>query len=144
MEANNNSVKINKRIKSGRNSNIIKKILNYITVNHIWVFTIFFVPISLVYDCIATLRTHLVYFYTDTSTSHEERVKNVQRQVRDYIKSGSDKGMCTSRPAWKSVSLQPQVVKKHAFMQFSKRNYFTIMWKMCYMLFYSCYAISEL
>ena len=46
---------------------------------------------------------------------HDDKVKDVQRQIEEWMASGSDQPMCTARPGWQSITLQQQHYKKRMY-----------------------------
>lgn len=88
--------------------------------HHMWIFAVWLIPLSLVYDLIIFLNRCLDFFFFyfslkrtfDKGKCHGERVAIVQRQVRDWICSGSGRQMCTARPQWKSITVQRLVYKE--------------------------------
>lgn len=79
-------------------------LIDYIMTYHQWIFVIWIVPISVLYDCFWFIRTRLSYTLTNTKGSHEERVKDVQAQVREWRASGAKTPMCTAR--WAKAGFQ--------------------------------------
>ena len=57
---------------------------------------------------------HLVIFKLFSAPKlHEWRVKQVQKQIRDWNNGGRKGKMCTSRPGWMTVSLRVGQYKKN-------------------------------
>jgi len=85
----------------------------YILINYRWVFVILFLmPISVCYDMIWYLRSYVVFKMNSAPHKHDEKVKNVQRQVQEWITSGKENRMCTARPGWQTVSLRQGKYKR--------------------------------
>jgi len=85
----------------------------YILINYRWIFVILFLmPMSLMYDLFMYIRSFIIFKLNSAPEKHDEKVKEVQRQVRQWAASGSDKGMCTARPGWQTVSLRQGRYKK--------------------------------
>ena len=55
--------------------------VKWIVENHFWVFAIWVVPISLLFDVFYYICTRYNYFFSKGSVKHAEKVKNVQAQV---------------------------------------------------------------
>ena len=53
--------------------------------------------------------------FLSTKICHEDGVKNIQRQVMEWRKSGMKQKMCTARPSWKSISLQNLTYKDSSY-----------------------------
>jgi len=84
---------------------------------HIWMFTVWIIPISVCYDILWWVRTRWIYWISrkDSHLRHYEKVKDVQRQVEEWNKSGCKQPMCTARPGWQSITFQQQLYKKKMF-----------------------------
>ena len=61
----------------------------YILEEYLWLFTIFLVPLSIIIDLFSYVHLRFSYLFFSSSGRHEDRVKQVQKQVRDWIDSGS-------------------------------------------------------
>jgi len=77
-----------------------------------WIFVSILVPISLTYDfydyaCKLVDRFHAYLTYVH----HDERLRRVQRQLKEWRELPERKVMCTARPSWKSISFQPMAYK---------------------------------
>ena len=56
--------------------------LEYILIHYRWVFVcLFLLPVSLVYDAVMYFRMKIVFALSSAPKKHEERVRNVQKQV---------------------------------------------------------------
>ena len=88
-------------------------VLFYLMTNHLWIFAIWLVPISVIYDIFWWFRARWNYWMCKRTAHlrHDEKVKDVQKQVEDWKKSGSEQPMCTARPGWQSITLQQQHYK---------------------------------
>jgi len=83
-------------------------LLYYLMDKHMWIFTIFLVPVSLLYDVYFKMYT-LFHLWKDSQKAfkdHDKKVEDVQDQVKEWIATGSAVPMCTARPGWKSISIQ--------------------------------------
>ena len=121
-----------------------KGALFYMLNNHQWVFAIWLIPISLCYDLFWWCRARIFYWLFRRNSNlrlrkkqfkllniifkktenkyiifllsrHDDKVKNVQRQIEEWMASGSDQPMCTARPGWQSITLQQQHYKKRMY-----------------------------
>jgi len=91
--------------------------LEYLVQNHLWMFAIWLVPLSVVYDVFCYIRTRLNFLLSSggDQREHEERVADVQRQVRKWRQEGSRKVMCTARPQWQTITLQKVTYKERMY-----------------------------
>ena len=67
------------------------------------------------FDHIFSVSFWFVQKFLATKISHEDGVRNIQRQVLEWRKSGMKKKMCTARPSWKSISLQNLTYKDSSY-----------------------------
>lgn len=67
-----------------------------------WLIFLILIPFSLIYDFLWYVRIRLLALTKDIN--HDDNVKSVQRQIRDWRSSGAKVPMCTARPRWMSVS----------------------------------------
>jgi len=61
---------------------------------------------SFIWDSVLYLTLLYKFYIRKEFNSHEERVKNIQEQVRRWKVEGRGRKMCTARPSWKSISPQ--------------------------------------
>ena len=87
-------------------------ITEHVIIHYRWVFVMFLLPVSLCYDIYSALRSYIVFKMNSAPTKHLEKVKEVQRQVRQWKDSGADQPMCTARPGWQTISPQNMDYKK--------------------------------
>ncbi|KAL4656040.1 delta(24)-sterol reductase-like [Arapaima gigas] len=87
--------------------------LDYVLVHQRWVFVcLFLLPLSLLFDLYYSLRAWLIFRLCSAPRLHEQRVRDIQRQVREWRKEGGKTHMCTGRPGWLTVSLRVGKYKK--------------------------------
>ncbi|XP_069088714.1 delta(24)-sterol reductase [Pleurodeles waltl] len=87
--------------------------LEYVLVHHRWIFVcLFLLPLSVIFDIYYYLRAWLVFKMCSAPKLHDERVRGIQAQVREWKKQGSKTHMCTGRPGWLTVSLRVGKYKK--------------------------------
>lgn len=87
--------------------------LEYVLVHHRWIFVcLFLLPLSVIFDVYYYLRAWLVFKMCSAPKLHDERVRGIQAQVREWKKQGSKTHMCTGRPGWLTVSLRVGKYKK--------------------------------
>jgi len=90
----------------------MESITEHVIIHYRWVFVMFLLPISLCYDIYSAVRNYVVFTMSSAPTKHLEKVKDVQRQVKDWQDLGSVKPMCTARPGWQTISPQNMDYKK--------------------------------
>ena len=106
-------VKVKDDIKDDPNSGVMYYLMN----NHLWIFAIWLVPISLIYDIFWWARTRINFLVCSSNSNlrHDQKVQEVQDQVEAWKASGCDQPMCTARPGWQSITLQQQHYKKRMY-----------------------------
>ncbi|KAL1493388.1 hypothetical protein ABEB36_011451 [Hypothenemus hampei] len=76
----------------------------HILINYRWVFVcLFLLPISFFYDLWFYLRNWLIFKLTSAPKQHDNKVKYVQKQIREWASQGKKTHMCTARPGWQTV-----------------------------------------
>ena len=78
----------------------------YTVTHHRWVLACFLMPISFVFDGFWMLRSKLVFFMGSAPEKHDERVADVQEQVRAWAADPQGQKMCTARAGWLAMSLR--------------------------------------
>ena len=86
--------------------------IEHILIHYRWVLVMFLLPISLFYDIYSAVRSYIVFKMNSAPKKHAEKVKRVQRQVREWKDSGSRQPMCTARPGWQTMSPSNMDYKK--------------------------------
>ncbi|XP_028818208.1 delta(24)-sterol reductase [Denticeps clupeoides] len=87
--------------------------LDYVLVHQRWIFVcLFLLPLSAVFDVYYHLRAWIIFKMCSAPKQHAQRVRDVQRQVREWKKDGAKTHMCTGRPGWLTVSLRVGKYKK--------------------------------
>lgn len=61
-------------------------------------------PASFVFERGRVTRDVLYARFGASPEKHDERVRRVQEQVREWNASGAERPMCTARPPWLTVS----------------------------------------
>ena len=84
-------------------------------INIRWLFALFFLPISFIYNVYWYLRSKWILFMGSAPRKHQERLEHVQRQVLDWQKFGNGRKMCTARPTWMSITQQSITYKDKAY-----------------------------
>uniref|UniRef100_A0A8C1AEK7 Delta(24)-sterol reductase n=1 Tax=Cyprinus carpio carpio TaxID=630221 RepID=A0A8C1AEK7_CYPCA len=87
--------------------------LEYVIVHQRWIFVcLFLLPLSVIFDVYYYLRAWIIFKMCSAPKQHDQRVRDIQRQVREWKKEGGKKHMCTGRPGWLTVSLRVGKYKK--------------------------------
>nr|XP_053640235.1 delta(24)-sterol reductase-like isoform X1 [Cherax quadricarinatus] len=87
--------------------------LEYILLHYRWVVVVFFLlPASLCFDVYYYTRSWIIFKLNSAPEHHEMRVKDVQRQVREWNINSEAVPMCTARPGWQSISFREAAYKK--------------------------------
>ncbi|KAJ1959739.1 hypothetical protein IWQ62_004494, partial [Dispira parvispora] len=77
-----------------------------------WVMILFFaLPASFVFDTFFRIRNWYVRSFLAAPKLHDQRVREVQRQVRRWNEQGRSKPMCTARPGWLTMSTRSATFK---------------------------------
>ncbi len=78
------------------------------------IFVVLFVlPASLMFKAYMRTRNRLVFWLNSAPEKHDDKVKQVQQQVKNWHKETSGNiPMCTARPAWLAMSLKQGNYKK--------------------------------
>ena len=83
--------------------------------------------VNLMYFFIAKISVSFWFINTflTTKINHEDGVKNIQKQILEWRKTGMKQQMCSARPSWKSISLQNLTYKDRLYkvklaLEFSK------------------------
>ncbi|XP_002740991.1 delta(24)-sterol reductase [Saccoglossus kowalevskii] len=87
--------------------------LEYVVVHQRWIFVcLFLLPVSVLFDVLISFRNWITFKMTSAPKKHDTRVRDIQKQVREWMTDGCEQPMCTARPGWMTVS--PRVAKyKH-------------------------------
>ncbi|XP_066547768.1 delta(24)-sterol reductase [Amia ocellicauda] len=87
--------------------------LDYVIIHQRWIFVcLFLLPLSVVFDVYYYLRAWLIFKLCSAPRQHDQRVRDIQRQVGEWRKEGGGTYMCTGRPGWLTVSLRVGKYKK--------------------------------
>lgn len=81
-------------------------IVEHVIVHYRFIFVMFLLPVSCLYDLWFYTRSKIVFALSSAPTKHKEKVADIQKQVREYQSNGEGKGMCTARPGWQTISPQ--------------------------------------
>ncbi|XP_036377811.1 delta(24)-sterol reductase [Megalops cyprinoides] len=87
--------------------------LDYVIINQRWIFVcLFLLPLSVIFDVYYYLRAWIIFKMCSAPKQHDQRVRDIQRQVREWKDEGGKTYMCTGRPGWLTVSLRVGKYKK--------------------------------
>ncbi|XP_076057489.1 delta(24)-sterol reductase-like [Oratosquilla oratoria] len=87
--------------------------LEYILIHYRWVIVVLFLlPVSFFYDLWYYARSWVIFQLNSAPGSHSQKVREVQRQVREWIANGRQERMCTARPGWQTISFREGAYKK--------------------------------
>ena len=73
-------------------------VVEHVIVHYRWVFVMFLLPVSLVYDIYHAVRSYVIFKLNSAPKQHKQKVSYVQSQVRHWKDTGADRPMCTARP----------------------------------------------
>ena len=90
----------------------LESLTEHIIIHYRWVFVMFLLPVSLIYDIYIAVRSFVIFKLNSAPKQHLEKVRKVQGQVREWRDSGSKAPMCTARPGWQTISPQNMDYKK--------------------------------
>ena len=84
------------------------KYLGCILMNRNSYTDVLFYDVNLIHIFIAWILVSFWFINTflTTKINHEDGVKNIQKQILEWRKTGMKQQMCSARPSWKSISLQ--------------------------------------
>jgi Delta24-sterol reductase len=82
------------------------EVIAYTITHHRWVLACFLMPVSFVFDGFWMLRSKLVFLMGSAPEKHDERVRDVQDQVREWAEEPRGQKMCTARAGWLAMSLR--------------------------------------
>jgi delta24-sterol reductase len=81
--------------------------IEYVIINYRWVFVCtFLLPLSVLYEIYFSVRNWVVFKLHTAPWKHDEKVRDVQRQVRQWNTDGRQHKMCTARPGWLTMSFR--------------------------------------
>ncbi|KAI4889050.1 hypothetical protein NFI96_001504 [Prochilodus magdalenae] len=87
--------------------------LDYVIIHQRWIFVcLFLLPLSVIFDVYYYVRAWIIFKMCSAPKLHDQRVRDIQRQVREWKKEGGKTHMCTGRPGWLTVSLRVGKYKK--------------------------------
>ncbi|XP_046745522.1 delta(24)-sterol reductase-like isoform X1 [Diprion similis] len=94
----------------------VDSLFEHVLINYRWLFAIFFLmPLSLGFDIFNHTRNWIVFKMSSAPKFHENKIRDVQRQVKKWKESGADRQMCTARPGWQTMSFRQPRYKSSMF-----------------------------
>ncbi|XP_015607446.1 delta(24)-sterol reductase isoform X2 [Cephus cinctus] len=91
-------------------------LFEYVLINYRWIFVIFFLlPLSLLFEIFNCTRNWIVFKLSSAPKQHEKKVRNIQRQIKEWRNSGANQQMCTARPGWQTMSFRQARYKSSMF-----------------------------
>ncbi|XP_026760256.2 delta(24)-sterol reductase-like [Galleria mellonella] len=85
----------------------------YVIVEYRWLIVIVaLLPISLLWKVWSTFRNWLVFKLNSAPRMHDKKVKDVQRQVKEWLAGDRNTRLCTARPTWQTMSFRHGLYKK--------------------------------
>ncbi|XP_049881861.1 delta(24)-sterol reductase-like [Pectinophora gossypiella] len=90
-----------------------ENLTEYILVEYRWVVVMaFLLPLSFLWKVWSCVRNYVVFTLSSAPKMHHKKVKDVQNQVKEWIKAGRTTKLCTARPTWQTMSFRHGVYKK--------------------------------
>uniref|UniRef100_A0AAR2K7Y4 Delta(24)-sterol reductase n=1 Tax=Pygocentrus nattereri TaxID=42514 RepID=A0AAR2K7Y4_PYGNA len=87
--------------------------IDYVIIHQRWIFVcLFLLPLSVIFDVYYYVRAWIIFKVCSAPKLHDQRVRDIQRQVCEWQKEGGKTRMCTGRPGWLTVSLRVGKYKK--------------------------------
>jgi len=90
----------------------LEALTEHVMIHYRWVFVMFLLPASLLYDLLFYLRSKIIFKLNSAPGDHLNKVATVQRQVRAWRDANTTIPMCTARPGWQTISPQNMNYKK--------------------------------
>ncbi|CAH0764817.1 unnamed protein product [Diatraea saccharalis] len=90
-----------------------ESVAEYILVEYRWVVVILaLLPMSLLWKIWSTFRNYVVFKLNSAPKMHDRKVKQVQKQIKDWLSGGRKTKLCTARPTWQTMSFRQSLYKK--------------------------------
>ncbi|KAI9298914.1 FAD-binding domain-containing protein, partial [Neoconidiobolus thromboides FSU 785] len=97
-------------------TSLYTRFIDFATENHTFFVVAIALPLSFVWDIIYAARDWYVQIFLAAPLLHNERVAEVQRQVKEWNAKGRPNKMCTARPAWQTMSTRTATFKNDCTM----------------------------
>jgi len=86
--------------------------MHIMTEYRTWVIMFVVIPVTFIVEWYAYIRNRIVWAFFSTPKLHDQRVGEIQRQVKEWHEAGRQKKLCTARPVWATMSLRQATFKK--------------------------------
>ncbi|XP_050357125.1 delta(24)-sterol reductase-like [Nymphalis io] len=87
--------------------------LEYLIIEYRWLLVItMLMPLSFLWNIWSACRNYVVFTLNSAPKAHERKVKDVQRQVKDWLSGDRSTQLCTGRPTWQTMSFRQAIYKK--------------------------------
>ena len=99
---------------------LVRSVLRFLVVECPVIPLLLIAPFSLLSDIYLYTAIKLSYKSLkrlDNRDKHDRRVRDIQRQVRQWIAAGSGAKMCTARPSYKNISMMQEFTYKKTMHQ---------------------------
>lgn len=94
----------------------VDKLVEHLLLHYRWFFVVFFLlPISVLYEIYNFISKWLIRKLNKASRNHARRVRDVQRQVKEWKAKSDDRQMCTARPGWQTMSFRQGLYKSSMY-----------------------------
>ncbi|XP_055537754.1 delta(24)-sterol reductase-like [Wyeomyia smithii] len=93
-----------------------KNLTEIFLIEYRWIVVLFFLlPASFLYNLFYSVRSKIIFWLHSAPRNHDQKVVNIQRQVRKWKESGTVAKMCTARPGWQTMSFRKPMYKKSCY-----------------------------
>ncbi|KAG6450583.1 hypothetical protein O3G_MSEX006671 [Manduca sexta] len=90
-----------------------ESLLEYLLVEYRWIFVLFILlPMSAVGKVWSTIRNYVVFIMNSAPKMHDQKVKEVQRQIKEWLAGDRSTRLCTARPSWQTMNVRHGLYKK--------------------------------
>ncbi|XP_026486819.2 delta(24)-sterol reductase-like [Vanessa tameamea] len=87
--------------------------LEYIIIEYRWLLVITtLMPLSFLWKIWSACRNYVVFTMNSAPKAHESKVKDVQKQVKNWLSGDRSTQLCTGRPTWQTMSFRQGIYKK--------------------------------
>ncbi|XP_030025267.2 delta(24)-sterol reductase [Manduca sexta] len=88
-------------------------LFEYIIVEYRWIIVILaLLPMSAAWKLWSIIRNYVVFKMNSAPKMHDQKVKDVQRQVKAWLSGDRSTRLCTARPTWQTMSFRHGLYKK--------------------------------
>ncbi|GBP95150.1 Delta(24)-sterol reductase [Eumeta japonica] len=84
----------------------------HILVHYRWVVVMFLLPVAAVWKVYSIIRNYVIFKLNSAAKQHDKKVRDVQKQIKDWHAAGRESKLCTARPAWQAMSFRQAIYKK--------------------------------